>query len=99
MLGFPGGSAVKESACNARDVGLIPGSGRSPGKGNWQPTPGFLPGKSHVQRNLVGYSPRGFKRVGHDSATKEQQQRNVRYMRINNTWKSGIIDFCRQIND
>ena len=33
-LGFPGGSAGKESACNARDPGLIPGLGRSPGKGN-----------------------------------------------------------------
>ena len=32
--GFPGGSGGKESACNAGDVGLIPGSGRSPGGGN-----------------------------------------------------------------
>ena len=32
--GFPGGSDGKESACNAGDPGLIPGSGRSPGKGN-----------------------------------------------------------------
>ena len=33
-MGFPGGSAGKESACNAGDPGLIPGSGRSPGEGN-----------------------------------------------------------------
>ena len=33
-LGFPGGSHGKESACNAGDPGLIPGSGRSPGEGN-----------------------------------------------------------------
>ena len=32
--GFPGGSAGKESACNAGDLGLIPGLGRSPGEGN-----------------------------------------------------------------
>ena len=32
-LGFPGSSAGKESACNAGDTGLIPGSGRSPGEG------------------------------------------------------------------
>ena len=31
--GFPGSSAGKESACNAGDSGLIPGSGRSPGEG------------------------------------------------------------------
>ena len=35
--GFPCGSAGKESACNARDLGLIPGLGRSPGEGNGYP--------------------------------------------------------------
>ena len=36
ILGFPGGSDGKASACNAEDLGLIPGLGRSPGeeKGN-----------------------------------------------------------------
>ena len=34
MKGFPGGSDGTESACNAGDPGLIPGSGRSPGKEN-----------------------------------------------------------------
>ena len=33
LLGFPGGSAGKESACNAEDLGSISGSGRSPGEG------------------------------------------------------------------
>ena len=33
MKYFPGGSISKESACNAVDLGLIPGSGRSPGEG------------------------------------------------------------------
>ena len=36
-LGFPGGSEVKMSACNAGDLGLIPGLGRSPGEGNGNP--------------------------------------------------------------
>ena len=36
-LGFPGGSDGKESGFNARDLGLIPGSGRSPGEGNGNP--------------------------------------------------------------
>ena len=35
--GFPGGSDGKESACNAGDQGLVPGSGRSPGEGNGNP--------------------------------------------------------------
>ena len=33
LQGFPGGSAGKEFACNAEDLGLIPGLGRSPGEG------------------------------------------------------------------
>ena len=37
FIGFPGGSDGKESACNAGDLGLIPGLGRSPGKGKGYP--------------------------------------------------------------
>ena len=37
----------------------------------WQQTPVFLPGKSHRQRSLVGYSPWGHKGVGHDLMTKQ----------------------------
>ena len=37
LLGFPGGSAGKESACNVGDLGLIPGLGRSPGEENGYP--------------------------------------------------------------
>ena len=37
MMGFPYGSAGKESAFNARDLGSIPGLGRSPGEGSGYP--------------------------------------------------------------
>ena len=37
IQGFPGGSEGKASACNAGDLGSIPGSGRSPGEGNGNP--------------------------------------------------------------
>ena len=37
VLGFPGGSNGKESACSEGDLGLIPGSGSSPGEGNGNP--------------------------------------------------------------
>ena len=56
IVGFPSGSVGKESACNAEYPGLIPGSGRSPGKGNVKPTPVLLPGEFHGQRNWAGYS-------------------------------------------
>jgi len=54
---------VKASACNAGDPSLIPGLGKIPWRRKWQPTPVFLPGKSHGWRNLVGYSPRGCKEL------------------------------------
>ena len=41
------------------DTGSIPGSGRSPGVGNGNPTLPVLPGESHGQRSLVGCSPWG----------------------------------------
>ena len=46
---------------------MIPGSRRSPGEGYGNPTPVLLPGKSHGQRSLAGYSPWG----GKESATTE----------------------------
>ena len=61
-LGFPDGSAREESACcagDSGDTGSIPGLGRSPGGGKWQPTPVFLPGKFHGQRSLAGYIVHG----------------------------------------
>ena len=47
FLGFPGGSAGKESPCYVGDLGLIPGLGRSPGEGKGYPTPVFWPGEFH----------------------------------------------------
>ena len=41
---------------NTRDAVLIPGSERSPWSRKWHPTQVFLPGKSHGQRRLAGYS-------------------------------------------
>ena len=51
-----GGSDGKESACNAGDLGLIPGSGRFSWRREWQPTSVFLPGEFHGQ-SLAGFSP------------------------------------------
>ena len=42
-------------------------------KRKWQAAPVFLPGKSHGQRGLTGYSLWGYKRVRHDLANKQQQ--------------------------
>ena len=63
---------VKNLPVSARDTGSISGLGRSSGEGNG-PTPEFLPGKFHGQRNLAGYSPWCCKRVRHGLVTKQQQ--------------------------
>ena len=52
----------------------IPGFGKIPWTRKWQPTPAFLTGESHGQKSGAGYSPWGHKRVGHNLATKQQQQ-------------------------
>ena len=61
----------KESACNAGDVGSIPGSGRSPGEGS--PLQYSLAWRLHGQRNLACYSQSmGSQRVRRDLVTKQQ---------------------------
>ena len=67
-LGFPCGSVSKESACNAGELGLIPGLGRSPGGGNGNPLQYSCLVNPHGQRSLVGYSPWGRR----ESDTTEQ---------------------------
>ena len=65
---FPSGVNGKEPDCQCtgcKRAGWIPGVGKIPWRRTWQPTPGFLPGESHEQRNMVGYSPWGC-RVGHN---------------------------------
>ena len=47
ILGFPCGSAGKESSCNVGDLGSIPGLGRSPWRMERLPTPVFWPGEFH----------------------------------------------------
>ena len=60
---------VKNLPANAGGLGSIPGSRRSPREEDSNLLPVFLPGKSHGQRSLAGWSPWGRKRVGHDLAT------------------------------
>ena len=63
-LGFLGDSAVKNLPANAddaRDSWVRSLVGKIPWRRAWQPTPIFLPGESHGQRSLVGYSPWGHK--------------------------------------
>ena len=54
-MGLPASSDSKESACNAGEPSLIPRLGKILWRREWQLTV-LLPGESHRQRSLVGYS-------------------------------------------
>ena len=61
FFGLSWSSNSQESACNAGDLGSIPGSGRFLWRREWQSTPVFLLREFHRQRSLEGYSSWGRK--------------------------------------
>ena len=66
MVGFPGGSGGKESACNAGDLRFDSWVRKIPWRREWQPTPVFLPGECHGQKSLADYSSWGLQRIRHN---------------------------------
>ena len=72
FLGFPNGSAGKESACNAGDpddMGLIPGSGRAPGGGHCDPVQYFCL-KNPMDRGVWRATVQKVLRIRNNRATK-----------------------------
>ena len=65
----------KDSACQCRRHGFNPWVRKIPWSRKWQPTAVFLPGKSHSQSSLVGYSPW----VTKESDTTEQLNNKVSF--------------------
>ena len=65
-MGFPGGSDSKEYACNAGDLGLIPGLGRYPRGRHGNPLQDSCLQNPHGQRTLPGYKSMGLQKVRHD---------------------------------
>ena len=78
-VGFPGGAIGKEPTCQCRRPkrpGFNPWVKKIPRRREWQPTPVFLPGGFHGQRNLVGY-------IVHSVAKSQIQLRQLsRHVRI-----------------
>ena len=56
LSGLPWWFSGKEPACQCRRCRFVPSFGNIPWRRKWQPTPVFLPGKSHGERNLVRFS-------------------------------------------
>ena len=72
MEGFPSGSVVKNQSAmqEAQETQVRSlGQGRSPGGRHGNPLPVLLPGESHGQKSLVGYSPQGCKELDMTEAT------------------------------
>ena len=82
-MGFPRGSAGKESACNAEDPSSIPGLRRAPGGGHGQPLQYSFLENPMNRGSLAGYSPQG----GKESDTTEQLStaRTLIYYQMNYT--------------
>ena len=79
--GFPGGTSGKESTykCRRRKRHVfVPWVWKISWRRAWQPTPVFLPGKSHGHRSLVDYSPWGHK----ESDTTEVTENTHIYVRV-----------------
>ena len=72
---------VKNLSANAgdtRDLGFNPWVGKIPWRRAWQPTPVFLPGESHEQRALAGFSPWVCKESDMSEATERTHTHTVR---------------------
>ena len=81
---FPGATVVKYLPADAGDMrcGSVHGLGRSPGGRAWQPTPIFLPGESHGQRSVVGYSPWCCKELDTTEVTQHAPTRDFKWMSL-----------------
>ena len=62
----PANAGDKTQETRHKRCGFDPSVGKIPWRRKWQPTPLFLPGEFHGQTSLVGYSPWGCKRIGHN---------------------------------
>ena len=88
-VGFPGGSEVKASACNAGDLGSIPGSGRSPGEGNGNPLQ-YSCLENPMDRRAYGLQSTGSQRVGHDWSDSAHTH-VFSCILVSNSWGHGLL--------
>ena len=95
FLGFPGGSDSKETTCKAGNLGLILGSGRSPGGGHGNPLQYSFLENSHGQRSLGeggGYTPWGCKESDTTERLNTAQNRDtIKYISYTVLFNPGIV--------
>ena len=81
-------SSGKESICQYRKCAFDPWIGKIVCRRKWQPTPISLPGESHGQRSLEGYSPWGRKQVD------TTERLSTYWMQ----WSLNVISICKPVN-
>ena len=91
LKGFPDGSDVKESACNAGDLGSVPGLERSPGEGHGNPHQYSFPENPYGQKSLAGYSPWGCKESDTTEWLNTAQHIEFKKKRDKRIWKEPLI--------
>ena len=89
--GLPGGSDGKGSACNAGDLGSIPGLGRSLGEGNGNHSIVSLPGELHGPRSLAGCSAWGHKELDMTDGLKLKLKQRPGRMVLNEGFPSPLL--------
>ena len=78
LVDFPSAAVMKKSASQCRRSGFFSWVGKMPWRRKRQPTPVFLPGKSHGQKSPESYSPWGCKDSDMTLATKQRQSLQVK---------------------
>ena len=81
-MGLPRRFSGKDSACQCRRHGFNPWVRKIPWRRKWQPTPVCLLRKPHEKRSLVGYNPRGCKRVKHHWVSTEHASGDTQMFRL-----------------
>ena len=78
LYGFPGGSMVKNPCAmlEPQETLLDPWVRKIPQRKAWQLSPVFLPGETHGQKSLAGYSPQGHKESDKTEATEHALAKN-----------------------
>ena len=92
-IDFTGGSDGKESTCNVGDLGLIPGLGRSPGRGHGNPLQYSSLESPHGQRTLVGYHPCSHKELDTTEQLSTAHRLNEWKLRWNSIHAHEVIIF------
>ena len=101
---FPGGSVVKSTPANARDLGLIPGSGRSPGGGNSELFQNYCL-ENPLTEEPGRLQPMGWQRSGQDWVTEHAhmireviQSNSFIYCLLGMQWLMSNLNFWLLIN-